>query len=286
MNIELLSAIAKGAWSMDAVSAQGFMPIINAVRSRGSIDLNLPSIEENRKANTPYSVSAQGGLMESSDAEINPGSVFVAKMSGVLMKNEYCGVPGTSNLRSWLQQADNDDRVVATVICMDTPGGTVNGLQELADTVKSLNKPVYGYVDGMSCSAGYYAMAYADEIFLSSSAACVGSIGTMMSFRNWTNSKEVLGFEDIILNSSYSPDKNKAFMDALEGDYETMIEELDQYALAFREVVKDARPQVQDEALTGKTFLGTEAIEVGLADGIASLEEVCAQILSKHKKAA
>lgn len=80
-----------------------------------------------------------------------------------------------------------------------------------------------------------------------------------------------------------SADKNQEYLDALEGNYEKIQAKLSVLAQKFQNGVKLARPNVDDSALSGKTYFAEEAIQLGLADEMGSLEAAYSWILAKSE---
>jgi protease-4 len=85
-----------------------------------------------------------------------------------------------------------------------------------------------------------------------------------------------------------SSEKNKAFMLALEGKYDKIIaEHLSPLAQKFIAQMKDLRSFSVDDnhnVFKGATFYAKEAVEIGLADEIASVPQVVEWILANAKK--
>ncbi len=82
--------------------------------------------------------------------------------------------------------AASNPNIAAIVLQIDSPGGEVSGTQQLADVIKSVQKPVVAFVDGMMASAALWIGSAADEIIASTPQDIIGSIGTMMSFGDMT----------------------------------------------------------------------------------------------------
>ena len=118
---------------------------------------------------------------------------------------------------------------------------------------------------------------FGDKIMMNNNiTAGVGSIGAMLSF---IKPKD----EIIIIRPEESADKNQEYLDALEGNYEKIQAKLSVLAQKFQNGVKLARPNVDDSALSGKTYFAEEAIQLGLADEMGSLESAYNWIIAKSE---
>jgi membrane-bound ClpP family serine protease len=94
--------------------------------------------------------------------------------------------------------------VSAIVLNLDTPGGAVNGVDELARAIFAARerKRIIAYVGGMGASAGYWLASAASEIVVSD-AAILGSIGVRMVAQDTTEADRKSGRVEFI--SSQSP---------------------------------------------------------------------------------
>lgn len=206
-------------------------------------------------------------------------SVAIIPVTGPLMKYDFCGMFGTNTIRQLVQMASGTESVKAIMFLHDSPGGTVDGTQALADTVRASQKRTISLITGMMCSADYWIGSASDEVYASAKTDIIGSIGTMCSFYDNSKALEARG---IVLREYYateSRDKNRAGKEAMQGDGKTLIQEtLDPLNDVFLSAVKSYRAgkidTSKENVLTGKTYTSEKALEHGLIDGIKSFEEV------------
>jgi len=212
--------------------------------------------------------------------EAPQGSVAIIYVKGAIMKDDYCGNPGTDSIGEQIKLADGNENIIGAVHVHDSPGGTVSGTEKCAKIVSLTKKPVVGFVDDLSASASYWILSGTNHIMMSGNTSEVGSIGTMISFADMRPAYEKLGvkFHDIL--ATKSKDKNKDYFDMLKGSYDDVVKNmLDPLNEVFLSSVKNNRPDVSEEALTGKMFLPAEAIALGLADSIGTLEDAVAKVI-------
>lgn len=212
--------------------------------------------------------------------------IAVIPVSGPLMKSDYCGDLGTASMRELCQMAIDTPSVQTIVLHVDSPGGTVDGTQAFANVVASAKyagKRTVCVVDGMMCSAAYWIGSQCDEIYAGDSTCMIGSIGTMCTL--YDDSK-YLAEEGIVIREYYateSKDKNAAFTDAKAGDGKKLVQEmLDPLNNEFLAAVTAARGEKLNKAntLSGKVFIGPEAQQNGLIDGIKSVSQVLSTLKS------
>lgn len=297
MSILLISAILRKPWFIDQDFVTAHAPVIIPIIQRGYQPVPGPTQEE--KSKIPYAVNSKGLVIsENSGTQSVPGnikygynyneapagSIAVIPVKGVMLKEDLddgCGyfVAGSQTIGRRIEEADKHPNIKGTILVMDGPGGTVDGTEALADVIKNTSKPVVAFVDGMIASAHYFVASSADHIILENNSASAGSIGTMVSIVDYQPYFESLGvkFHDIV--SNLSSDKNKAYYQALAGNYDPIKEELlDPHAGNFINYVKANRPSVKEEALTGLHFIAQQAITMGLADEIGSFDRAIEKV--------
>ena len=175
-----------------------------------------------------------------------------------------------------IEYASKDD-IVGVVLDIDSPGGSSNAIMPLINAinqVKAMGKPIIVHTD-FCASAAIWVASQCDAIFMDNSLSEVGSIGAYATiFDNRQNLQT--GEKVITIYADESSDKNKGVREALEGKYETVKAELSELVSDFQAAVKAGRPDLKADAegvMTGAMFRTAKAIKLGLADGMASLQE-------------
>lgn len=233
----------------------------------------------------PEAVAAKLGrpLENTYKTEIRDG-VAILPITGPVMRyaNLFSKVSGATSidvLATDFNEALNNPNVKAIVLEIDSPGGTVSGVNELAEMVYAARgkKPITAYVSGMGASAAYWLACAADEIALDATAS-VGSIGVVSVQTDDTERKAKAGIKDIQIVSSVSPRK-RPDLGTEEGraDVQALV---DSMANVFVNTVARNRGVSIDTVLTdfgqGGLLVGADAIKAGMAERIGSLESVIA----------
>lgn len=179
---------------------------------------------------------------------------------------------GSKDHRDQITYANTIPQVKGHIFIINTPGGAASARidyeQAIADC-REKGKATVAWIDGMCCSAGQLVAALCDRTIVMNGRDTMGCIGTMCAF--WAvphDNVDKDGYRYIELVSVTSPDKNIEYREAAEGKYAKMQAELDKLGEEFRETVRQYRPLVKDEHLTGKTFdadsvMGALVDEVG-----------------------
>jgi signal peptide peptidase SppA len=265
----LLRGILSKAWAIDNRFISANVSLINSLLEGESIDLS------GSLTFSSASVIDKSGLRSNTKLSNAPeGSIAVIDLQGPLMKyDQECGPAGTASVSSWIKQADSNPNIVGIILKTDSPGGTVDGTEELARTIASTKKPIVGYVDGLAASAAYWAVSQTDEIIANGKTSEVGSIGTMASWADMKPIFEKAGVKFHEVYASKSTDKNKIFREAMQGEYDGLIQELDQLNEVFHASVRKGRPNAKDSTFSGAMYLSAEAKKLGLIDSIGTMDD-------------
>lgn len=266
----LIRTIISSTWAIREDVAIGYAPMIQKILSGESVSLEgIKSKEEASGYSDPNREMVIG----------------ILPIKGVITKNDFCGDMGTVSFDKQLQEFINDDTIGAIILDIDTPGGETSYLENLATTIKNSPKPILTHVCGMCCSAGYYIASNSTAIYASAKSDMIGSIGTMISIYR-PNDKKAAN-QDYVLTRIYatkSTKKNEPFEAAQRGEYDLIKSDLlDPVNEIFHDFVKSGRANANEEVFTGKAFYASEAIEMGLIDGIKSFQEVIEEAYSLIK---
>jgi signal peptide peptidase SppA len=179
------------------------------------------------------------------------------------------------------RQALEHPQVGAILLAVDSPGGDVNGCQELAELIYQARgrKPVVAHVSGPGASGAYWIASAADEV-VCGETAILGSIGVRMTFVDTKEMERKEGIRVIDIVASQSPRK---VVDPAEPDGRAAVQEVvDQLAQVMVEAIARNRGIPVEQLLAdygqGWVLVGQRAVEAGLADRIATYEELHAEL--------
>ena len=171
---------------------------------------------------------------------------------------------GSKDHRDQIMYANTIPQVKGHIFILNTPGGAASSRidyeQAIADC-REKGKATVAWVDGMCCSAGQLVASLCDRTIVMNGRNTMGCIGTMCAFWGVAhNTVDKDGYRYIELVSVTSPDKNAEYREAVDGNTEKLQAELDRLGEEFRETVRQNRPLVKEEHLTGKTFDAQEVM--------------------------
>lgn len=271
----VLTEILRHAWMMDLRAVNGFLPVV-----ANWLNGNDVTFEDRGRLQIK---AAMAGTFTPDDIDdlndVPENTVAIVPMKGELLKYDDLCSYGTSSIAGLVKTAAMNKNIVALVLDVDSPGGSVNAIPPMLEAIrfaKQMKKPVIVHGD-LVASAAMYVSAFADYIVADNELSSeFGSIGVMVQFADYTDFWEKQGVK---LHTVYAPEsthKNLEFEKAVKGDYEPLQKNiLSPLAVQFQEAVKGARGRklnlMTDGLLNGKMFFGGDAVKAGLADGIGSL---------------
>ena len=188
-------------------------------------------------------------------------------------------------LVSALQNAFEDDGAQAVVLRINSPGGSPVQAGIVYDEIKRLkalhNKKVYAVVEEVCASGAYYIAAAADDIY-TDKASVVGSIGVLMDSFGFNGVMEKYGIERRLLTAGANKGIGDPFSPLTDPQRAYLQATLDQIHRQFIAVVKEgrgARLKETPDTFSGLFWNGEEAIKLGLADHLGSLDYVAREVV-------
>lgn len=185
-----------------------------------------------------------------------------------------------------LQAAFEDKGTAGVILRINSPGGSPVQAGIINDEMRRLrakhpDKPLYAVVEDVCASGGYYVAVASDKIFVDK-ASIVGSIGVLMDGFGFVGTMDKLGVERRLLTAG----ENKGFLDPFSPQDENhkahaqqMLGEIhDQFVSVVRQG-RGKRLKETPEMFSGLMWTGAKSIEMGLADGLGSVDSVARDVI-------
>lgn len=203
-------------------------------------------------------------------------------MSGVFMYDIGGSIEGLAIDTKEISKALDGLEANGLMIHMDSPGGSVLGVPELADKIANLGIPVAVFSDTLNASAAYYVSASADIIGVSKSAS-IGSIGVYVDYLDYSKALETEGIERKIIKNTGGTYKGADPTFGLTEEQTAYIQnEVDDLYSDFTTHILNFRT-VDSTHFRGQTMTGARAVEANLADLVGSKEQTYNKLLNKVK---
>lgn len=224
------------------------------------------------------------------------GNVAVLPVFGVIaqrlsMMSELSeGGTSTEMLGATFDRAMADSSIGAIVLNIDSPGGSVYGVEELANKIYNARgtKPIYAVANSLAASAAYWIGTAADKLFVTPSGE-VGSVGVLAMHVDYSNFNEKMGVTPTYIHAGKY--KVEGHSDAPLNDEakEAIQASVDGYYDSFTGAVAKHRGVSQRDVKSGfgegRVVRAAKAAEMGMADGVKTLEEVLKEMTRNQKPA-
>lgn len=217
------------------------------------------------------------------------GNVVAIDISGVIgRKFSSClnssGVTSIDVLDRLISAALDDDRVTGIVLDIDSPGGTVTQVPEVARTIANAatQKPIVSFVGGMMASAAYWLGVGSDAIIASDSAE-VGSIGVYSAFLDRSRQFQLEGLNVELFKTGKYKGMGMPGLPLTDDQRELIQADVNKIFGWFVNSVRANRRNVSDSAMQGQTFFGEDALANNLIDKIGTINDAI-QMASQPKR--
>ena len=189
------------------------------------------------------------------------------------------GSTSTQQFTSVLRQMLTDDTVGQILIDIDSPGGSVYGVAELADEIVTARaqKPVVAIANSLAASAAYWIGCSASEFYVTPGGE-VGSIGVWQAHQDYSKAMDEAGVKTTLISAGKFKVEGNPYAPLDEEAQGFMQSRVDDYYAAFTKAVAKGRgvpiSQVRDGMGQGRVLGADAALASRMVDGIATFEDV------------
>lgn len=225
--------------------------------------------------------------------EVRDG-VAILPVEGVIAKrmnlfSQISGGVSTQLLQRELAAALDDRDVHSIILQVDSPGGTVDGTQTLANAVLAARnqKRIVTLASGTMASAAYWIGSAASAAYIVDGTTSVGSIGVVTTHTDVSGAEAARGVKTTEISagkykriaSQYGPlsdEGRQSIQDQLDYLYSLFVGAVAQHRNVSEE-------QVVADMADGRVFVGQRAVDAGLVDGILTLDDLVAQLSREQR---
>lgn len=209
--------------------------------------------------------------------------VAIVPIKGIILSDvpvwiEWLGavVTSTETIQANIEAAVDDSSVKAIMLDVNSPGGTVSGVDQAAQYIFAARniKPVHAAITDLGDSAAYWIASQAHTISAELTASA-GSIGVYVAIDDWSKAYDEFGVRAIVIKSG--PYKGTGVPGTVITDEQLIPiqEEVDGLAEIFIDAVSRGRGATKSEIetlATGRDWLATQALGNGLIDTVETAE--------------
>lgn len=237
---------------------------------------------------TPEELRARLGDDRAAAVPSKRGAVAVIPIKGVIANrmtgmDDMSGGTSAERISAQLRAVADDPQISTIVYDIDSSGGTVPGIQELAAQMFALRgvKHQVAHVNDLAASAAYWLASQADEI-VSTPSGSIGSIGVWTAHSNFAKALEIEGVEITLISAGKYKIEGNPFQVLGEEAREVLKTRVD---VAYKQFTADvARGRGVSAAVVrngygeGRALSAVDAKAAGLIDGIATLEATLSRV--------
>lgn len=227
----------------------------------------------------PVSVDMNCGKLEYTPMQADiQGSTMVLRLRGIVEQRNEGGI-SIESICSILRSLDSS--VNRVIFDFDTPGGSVDGIQELTGLIRNLKLSGVEFIaviNPLCCSSGYWIASSCSSIYMASSTARTGSIGVVSIHEDISKANDNQGkkITEVVAGKYKRIDsENRPLTPEGRAMIQSQVDYI--YSLFVDEISKNRNIPIEraiSEIGDGRIFIGQQAVDLGLADGILSLSEV------------
>lgn len=177
----------------------------------------------------------------------------------------------------------NNQAIGAIVLDIDSPGGSVAGVQEFAHQILQARgvKKIIAVANTDAASAAYWIASAAEEIVVTPSGS-VGSIGVFAVHSDFSDRYAQAGVKNTLIKAGKYKAEGNPYQPLNEEAQAALQTEVDQYYSHFVAAVAQGRgvkaAQVRNGFGEGRMVLAQDAVKAGMADRVGTLAETLVRL--------
>ncbi|WP_353280020.1 S49 family peptidase [Wolbachia endosymbiont (group B) of Silvanus unidentatus] len=212
---------------------------------------------------------------------INPKGIAIIRIYGVLTKkteafDHILDMTSYENIHEEIESALEDKSIEMILLDIDSPGGEVNGVFDLADFIyeSRAKKRIIAIANDDAYSAAYAIASSAEKVFVSRTSG-VGSIGVIASHIDQSRFDEKQGIKyTTIFAGSRKNDLNphEPMTSESLGSLQKEVDRL--YEMFLQLIARNRGLSIEKIRSTeAGLYFGEKAVEIDLADGVTTFFE-------------
>jgi len=183
------------------------------------------------------------------------------------------GVLDINDVEHALKAALIDDSVEGIMLDIDSPGGAVTGVPELATFIQGVSehKPIVAFTDGQMNSAAFWLASGADAIIATKSSE-IGSIGVFLAILDRSKEFDMKGLKPELIKSGEFKGMGLPGLPLSDSHRAVLQAGVDKVFAWFSAAVNEKR-SIPAEAMDGRSFFAEDAIKFDLIDKVGNIED-------------
>ncbi len=252
--------------------------LMSADQARSSIAATV-GWDGNSKLN---SIGYRRYLQALGPAASETGNIGLIFVRGVIRMGDDQSSAAADNLVELIRRARNDATVKALVVRVDSPGGSAFAselIRQELELVQLADKPVVVSMGSVAASGGYWVSATADSI-LAHPTTITGSIGIFALLIGMEQAMAKVGIHSDGVGStpfSNALDPLRPLSEPMRRIMQAGVNHGYQQFVNLVARGREMQPEAVEAVAQGRVWLGSQALELGLVDGLGGLAEAIAE---------
>ncbi|WP_264686492.1 S49 family peptidase [Wolbachia endosymbiont (group B) of Rhopobota naevana] len=212
---------------------------------------------------------------------INPKGIAIIRIYGVLTKkteafDHILDMTSYENIHEEIESALEDKSVETILLDIDSPGGEVNGVFDLADFIyeSRVKKRIIAIANDDAYSAAYAIASSAEKVFVSRTSG-VGSVGVIASHIDQSGFDKKQGIKYTTIFAGSRKNDLNPHEPMTSESLESLQKEIDRLYEMFVQLIARNRGLSIEKIRSTEAglYFGEKAVEIGLADGVTTFFE-------------
>ena len=228
----------------------------------------------------PFAQPPQARPVVSRNPSSSPAAIAVLSLTGVITQHpDWMGDTSLDGFMADFMAAMNDPAVGALLISIDSPGGSVYGVQEVSELMRSMReqKPVVAFANSLAASAAYWIGCSASRFYCTPGGE-VGSIGVWQAHMDISGMLTNAGIHTTVISAGKYKTEGNPYQ-PLDSDAQAFMQSrVDDYYTAFVDAVAQARGVAPDVVRNnmgqGRVLGARDALQQNMIDGVMTLPQV------------
>ena len=213
----------------------------------------------------------------------------VIPVAGVIGKNltpieKMTGAVDVTDIGDTIDDYATNPQVTRIAFQVSSPGGTVTGVEELANKVRNISKPTMAYSDTEMASAAYWIASAADKVVVSPSST-IGSIGVYQVVADYSEAAKSQGIKVVVVKAGQHKAIGVMGSEVTDSQQAHLQIGVNEIWGDFKAAVLQTRKLVKAEDMEGQVFSGKQAAQRNLVTGLADSFSEAVQMWAENSVA-
>ena len=284
----VLRAVSETPWAIMPETLAVIMDVLS-FRAMGG---QLTTAEIQARIGAEHDDKPPAARPASARPKAGGGAVAILGLRGLIAHrasafNDVSTPQGTSVERftQLFREAMANDDVSAILIDVQSPGGSIMGITELASEIRAARgtKPIVAVANAYAASAAYWIASAADEVVITPSGE-VGSIGVYAAHQEFSKMDEMLGRKTTLISAGEFKVEGNPF-EPLTEEAQAYIQELvnETYGVFIADIAKSRGVKVaavRGGFGQGRMVRAKDAVAMGMADRVDTFDNTLSRLLT------